>query len=219
MKIRNMEKLRIRLALLTVVISITCFNTGCGPSYENRQSKNEEERKELIPKNQENEKRIIGQIVNKNNAVYFPPENLGDTAFTYDFQEFFKTHSQKSFVFKGYLEDIEQTENGIIVEFFCPIGRFHFITEKGIRFRLTISEDSVKQFLKRERKNPMVLGSRSYIDGPDYYVVAKVKKIERSRIYMFDGTANGEEVEIDSYISKNYLSIGLFIDAVGIPKN
>ena len=58
-----------------------------------------------------------------------------------------------------------------------------------------------------------------YIYKPDYYVVAKVENIESSRIYSFDATANGEEVEIDSDISKSFIATGHFIDAVGIPKN
>jgi len=59
-----------------------------------------------------------------------------------------------------------------------------------------------------------------YIYKPDYYAVAKVENIKSSRIYSFDGTANGEEVEIDSDISKSFIATGHFIDIddVGIPK-
>jgi len=126
-----MKKMRVSFVLLILVISITYFTNGCGPSYGERQTKNEEERKELVQENEEKEKRVISLLANKHNAVYFPPEGLGPTAFTYEFQEFFKIHSQRAFVFKGYLEDIEQTENGIIVEFLCPLGENYFVDKKA----------------------------------------------------------------------------------------
>jgi len=219
MKIEYKKKKTIGLVLLTVVISITLFTTGCGSSYEEGQAKREEEQKELKRKYEEKEKRIIGQLVNKYNAIYFPPENLGTTVFTYELQEFFITHSQKSFAFKGYLEDIEQTKKGIIIEFLCPLGKDYYIHKKAIKIRLTISEDSVKQFFKGKREDPMWHSIRYILYEADYYVVAKVENIESSRIYSFDGTANGEEVEIDSDISKSFIATGHFIDAVGIPKN
>ena len=213
-----MIKMRVSLMLLIMVTSITCFTNGCGSSHGERQTKNEVERKELVRKNEEKEKSVMSQLVNKHNAVYFPPESLGPTAFTYEFQEFFKIHSQRAFVFKGYLEDIEQTENGIIVEFLCPLGENYFVDKKAIRFRLTISEDSVKQFFRREQEDPLRHSLR-YLFSPDYYVVARVKNVKSYRIYRFDGTDNGEEVEIDSDISRSFISSGWFIDAVGISKN
>lgn len=215
MEIEYDEKKTIGLMLLTVIIGITLLTTSCGPSYEERKEK---ERKELVRKSEEKGERVMGEVANKYDAVYFPPKNFVATAFTYELQEFLKAHSQKSLVFKGYLEDIEQTKHGIIVKFLCPLGEDYFISKKAIRFRLTISEDSVKQFLEGKREEPMLYSLR-YIYGPDYYVVAKVEDIESSSMYRFHGTANGEEVEIDSDISKSFISTGQFIAAVAIPKN
>jgi len=208
----------IRLAVFIVIVFLLFFLTGCGPSREERQAKKEAERKELVRKNDEKEKLAIGKIANKHNAIHFPPKNLGSTAFTYKFQEFFKAHSQEPVVFKGYLEDVEQTKNGIIIEFLCPLGENYFINKKALRFRLTISESSVDQFLKEKREDP-ILHSLRYIYGPDYYVVAKIQHIRSYRMYEFDGTANGEEVEIEPAVSPNIVSTGAFIDALAIPKN
>lgn len=211
MKIVYKKKKLIGFVLLIVIISITLFTIGCGPSYDERLAKKKEERKELIRKKKE--KLVIGQLVNKHNVVNFPPKNLGTASFTYEIQEFFNTHSRKSFVFKGYLEDIEQTEKGNIIEFLCPLGEDYFIYKKGIRFRLSISDDSIKQFLKGKREEDPF--SR-YIFDPDYYVLATIENIESSRIYSFDGTAHGEEVED---VSKSIIANGHFINAVRIPKN
>jgi len=99
-----------------------------------------------------------------------------------------------------------------------PTWRKLFCRQKGIRFRLTISEDSVKQFFRKEQEDPLKHSLR-YLYGPDYCVVAGVKNVKSFRIYRFDGTDNGEEVEIDSDISRSFISSGRFIDAVGISKN
>ena len=208
----------ISLSSITIIVCLLFFLTGCGQSYEERQEKKEAERKELIRKNDEKERLAIGQIASKHNAILFPPKNLSATAFTYTYQKNFKAHSRDPIVFKGYLEDIEQTENGIIVEFLCPLEENYFINKKALRFRLTISENSVDQFLKGKRKDPMLHLLR-YLYGPDYYVVAKIEHVRSYRMYEFDGTANGEEVEIESDVSKNIVSTGKFIDALAIPKN
>jgi len=205
----------ISLASITLIV---CSLSGCGPSYEERQEKKEAERKELIRKNEEKEKLAIGQIADKHNAIRFPPKDIDATAFTYTYQRFIKLHSQNPVVFKGYLEDIAQTENGIIVEFLCPLGENYFINKKALRFRLNISEASVDQFLKVKREDPM-LHSLRYLYGPDYYVVAEIEHVRGYRMYEFDGNANGEEVEIESDVSKNIVSTGKFIDALAIPKN
>ncbi len=206
------------LASIALIVCLIFFLSGCGPSYEERWGKKEAERKELIRKNDEKEKLAIGQIADKHNAIRFPPKNIDATAFTYKYQRFFKLHSKNPVVFKGYLEDIAQTENGIIVEFLCPLEKYYFINKNALRFRLNISEDSVGQFLKVKRKNPM-LHSLRYLHRPDYYVVAKVEDVRSYRMYEFDGKANGEEVEIESDVSKNMVSTGKFIDALAIPKN
>ena len=189
MKIKYKKNKPIGLILLTVVISIILFTTGCGPSSKERQTKKEKERKELILKRKEKEKRVISQLATKHNAVYFPPENLDATAFTYELQKFFITHSQKLFIFKGYLEDIEQTKNGIIAEFLCPLGEYYYMTPKTIRFRLTISENSVKQLIKGEREDPMFHSLR-YVYGPYYYVVVKVENIMRMKHWVFSLSFN-----------------------------
>lgn len=208
----------ISLASITLIVCLIFSLSGCGPSYEERQEKKEAERKELIRKNEEKEKLAIGQIADKHNAIRFPPKDIDATAFTYTYQRFFKLHSQNPVVFKGYLEDIAQTENGIIVEFLCPLGENYFINKKALRFRLNISEASVDQFLKVKREDPM-LHSLRYLYGPDYYVVAEIEHVRGYRMYEFDGNANGEEVEIESDVSKNIVSTGKFIDALAIPKN
>ncbi|MFH1675368.1 MAG: hypothetical protein ABIF87_18350 [Pseudomonadota bacterium] len=208
----------ISLSSIALIVCLIFFLSGCGPSYEERQEKKEAERKELIRKNDEKEKHAIGQIANRHNAIRFPPKDIDATAFTYSYQRYFKVHSQDPVVFKGYLEDIEQTKNGIIVEFLCPLGENYFINKNAVRFRLTISEDSVDQFLNVKREDPM-LHSLRYLYGPDYYVVAKIEHVRSYRMYEFDGNANGEEVEIESDVSKKIVSTGKFIDALAIPKN
>ena len=206
------------LIFLAVVLSLTFSVTGCGSSYEERQAKKETERKELIRKEKAKEKREIDQITKKHNAVYFPPEDLDAAAFTYELQKFFNKHSDKPIVFKGYLEDIEEEGSDIIVEFICPLGENYFLHHTAIRFRLTVSESRVKQFLEVKREDPL-LHSLRYFYGPDYFVVARINNLTRSRRNEFDGSANGDEVEINVEVPPSFVSDGQLIEAIIISKD
>ena len=118
-----------------LIITALMLMLGCGSSNEEQQKASEDKIEE-----------VFSQISKKYNAVYFPPENFGDYPFTYEIQEFFKTHAQNIFIFKAYLEDIEQTEKGTIIEFLCPLGGEDYwgeSNENAIRFRLSISDDSI----------------------------------------------------------------------------
>ncbi len=134
-------------SILAIVISFAILCTGCRTSHKERQTQKEAERKEKTRKKQEKEKRKDAEIVARFNAVYFPPQNIGSTSFTYEIQKFFEMHSENNIVFKGYLEDIEATGNNIFVEFVCPIGEDYFLTKMAIRFRLSVPESKLSKLL------------------------------------------------------------------------
>lgn len=214
-KISSSLNLRL-IAIACIAFTLMC----CGPSAEERHAKYEQEQSDLARKMQEKEKRAIEQITNKYNAVYFQPKDLGSYPYTYEIQMFFKKYKNMPILFKGYLEDIEETERGPVVEFLCPMGEFYMYSsdKKGIRFRLAISENDLKQFLKGKRPETWMISQRYWFE-PDYFVVAKIDKIKGFRMYWFDGTAHEEEVEIDSNLSVNVLSTGMFIGAVNATIN
>lgn len=201
--------------ILAILLILVLLGTGCGPPYEERMEQQESERKEQEWKNKEEEKRKIDEVASKYNAVYFPPQNISATSFTYELEKFFKSHSGNPIVFRGYLEDIEETENNIFVEFICPLGKNKFLAKTAIRLRLTVPESKVVQFLEGERADSMLRLLR-YIQGPDYFIVAKIINIQRVRKYEFYGSAYGEEVEIETMVSKSYVSTGQLIEAVAI---
>lgn len=212
------RKLRyLKQSILAMFLGIVILITGCRPSYEERQAQKEAERKEQEQKKQEEEKRKIGEIEGRFNAIYFPPQNIVATSFTYEIQKFFEEHSDDTIVFQGYLEDIEATENNTFVEILCPIGENYFLTKMAIRFRLTVPESKVGQFLEAEITDPM-LRSLRFIYGPDYFITSRIIKIQRVRKYEFDGTANGDEVEIETEVSRGIVAIGKLIEAIAIPK-
>ena len=171
----------------------------------------------LKPAEAEKKQRMIAEVERRFNAVYFPPQEIKATSFTYEIQKFFKAHAEDTIVFKGYLEDIEASENNIIVELVCPIGEFYFFTKMAIRFRLTVLKNNVGEFLEAKRSDPM-LPSLRYFDEPDYFVIAKIMNIQRVRKYEFDGSANGEEVEIEAKVSRGLVATGQLIKAIAIPK-
>jgi len=202
-------------------IILLCFAfsvTGCGPSYEELQAKKEAERKEFMRKKEAEAKILCDLISEKHNAISFPPDGLGAAAFTYELQRVLFADAERAVLFKGYLEDVEKTERGTVVEFLCPLGEDIYLNETGIRFRLTADEDKIKQFLAVTREDPMFHLLR-YFNKPDYLVVAKMAGLKRSRRYEFNGSANGDEVEINVRISPSFVSTGELVEAIRIPND
>jgi len=204
----------ISAALFSAVLSATT----CGPSWEERQAEKEAERKELIRKEEAKLKRIFDQLSERHNAIYFPPKNLQTTAYTYELQKFFENYADRAILFKGYLQDIERTDRGIVVEFICPLGENFFIDKIAVRFKLAVSDVQVKQFVEGRREK-LVLRSLRYFYGPDYFVAARISDLRRTRRYEFGGSTHGEEVEINVEMPSSFASTGVLVEAVRIAKD
>jgi hypothetical protein len=201
---------------LVILFSLMVSATSCGPT---REAKEEVERKELIRKKEAKLKMISDQVSEKHNAIYFPPKNLQTNPYTYELQKFFENYADRNILFKGYLEDIEKTEQGIVIEFLCPLGEEFYINKAALRFRLTATEENIKQFLEVKRDDSLFLSLR-YFSDPDYFVVAKIAKLMRTRRYEFGSSGKeGEEVEINVEIPSSFVSTGVLIEAVRIPKD
>lgn len=206
------------MIILVILFCLALPATSCGPSWDERQAKKEAERKEVILKEEAKLKRISDQVSEKHNSIYFPPKNLQTTAFTYELQKFFENYPDRAILFKGYLEDIERTDRGIVVEFVCPLGENFFINKTAVRFKLAISDAQVKQLFEGKREE-LVLHSLRYYYEPDYFVVAKIAELRRTRRYEFGGSTRGEEVEINVETPCSFVSTGVLIEAVSIPKD
>ena len=190
-----------RKQLIGIIQYITIFLfvfsvTGCGPSNEERQKIEKEEKLNFLS----------AQISKKHNTIYFPAKNIGPKSFTYELQSFFFTHTKKSILFKGYLEDIEVTDHGLIVKFLCPLGDFFFIDGASVRFRLTATENMVEKLLAIEREDPMF----RYLGEPNFLVVVKIEEVKRIRQHEFDGSTQGDEIPL------KFLSVGKLIEAVHV---
>ena len=194
------------LILLTII--------GCDKfSFNKQQEENNKEELALEAK----EKELINQTSQKFNAVYFPSDDFNSNCFTYEIQDFFLNRSDSIFIFKGFLEDIVQTDNGKIIEFHCPLSEINFFEQNYIRFRLSIADNLINQFSSNKEDDLMFQFFR-LLNGPDYLIIATIKEIISSRIYRFEGFPEGEEVKIEMSKTKGIISTGKFIDFVKIPK-
>ena len=65
-----------------------------------------------------------------------------------------------------------------------------------------------------------MLHSRRYSYRPEYFVVAKIADLRKTRSYEeFGASISGEEVEINIEIPSILVSTGVLIEAVRIPKD
>jgi len=201
----NVKKIYSFFGLLIMFIFLLVI--GCGESQYNKQVKEKEQ------ENFMQIEELRNQIIQKYNAVYFPPDNIDANSFTYEIQNFFNKQTQKLFAFEGYLEDIEQANDKIIIEFLCPIGKSSVIDIEFIRFRLSITRDLIQQF-HSNNVDDFSMPFLHYLHDPDYLIIASIDDVRNSRIYTFNGYDIGEEIKIDIDKSKRIVSIGTFIDAV-----
>lgn len=212
-----------RLANRSVIVQIllvaTCsyLISGCGPSYEEKENK----RKKELQNQQQQERTFIDEISRKYDAMLFPPTDTKDNQFTYELQRILKETASNPILFRGYLEDIEEVGNDVIVEFSSSItGGIADLTGSSIvLFRLKASLAQTEVLIGDMRPDPLMKELR-FLGEPDYLVVAKIQSITRARRYEFRGYSYGEEdVEIDVETPPRFVSAGELIDIIRFPKH
>jgi hypothetical protein len=201
-----------RASILLILVCFAFSSTGCGSSHEQRQAKERADSRDIIRKKDARVEIVSAQMSEKHNALIFPPDDLPPSAFTYELQRFFSVNEGKTVLFKGYLEDIEQTGRDVDVEFLCPLAENLYLDGTAIRFRLAVADENVKPFLAAKRGKPEFRSLR-YLHKPNWIIVAKIVELKRSRRYEYHGHARGDEVEIDIETPPSFVSIGILIDA------
>ena len=202
---KNINKIHVLFWLL--MISILSIIISCSDTQNDNQVKDKEQESFLQIEEAKN------QLIQKYNAVYFPPDSIDASSFTYEIQNFFEKQSQELFAFEGFLEDIEQVNDEVVIEFLCPIGEHSVIELEFIRLRLSITIDHIQQFHSNTADDYSMKFLR-YFDTPDYLIIASIDDVRKSQIFTFDGYNVGEEIKIDVDKSKRIVSVGTFIDAV-----
>lgn len=181
-------------AIFTAFFSLVMVLAGCGPSQDEQLAQKEAGKKDHLQEEKQEKQYQIAEVEREFNAIYFPPPEINASSFTYEIQKFFEVHKEDNIVFEGHLEDIETSENNILVEFVYPIGSLFFSTNIAVRFRLTATESNISKLLEAKRRNTMFsLNHRYYIEGPDFLVIAEINDIQRVRMYEFGGSTNGRE--------------------------
>lgn len=204
-------------AQILLVATCSYLISGCGPSYEEK----EKQRKDELQKQQQQERTFIEDISRKYDAMLFPPADVKDNLFTYELQRILKGNTGRPILFRGYLEDIEEVGNGVIVEFSSSInGGIGDITGSSIvLFRLEASPAQTEVLIGETRTDPLMRQLRFLLE-PDYLVVAKIQNMARARRYEFRGYSYGEEdVEIEVETPPTFVSAGELIDIIRFPKH
>ena len=185
---------------------------SCGPTDE-----------EILKENEDIHEAKLSQMLREITIAYgpsvvFPPKDTR-MIFTLELQRFFSDNDDKNIVFKGYLEDIEQTLNGLVISFRCPLNSEPFLDPTALEIRLKTNEPHVNKVLSNYDPEKISRLIRLYSD-PDYYVVAKVRDIRKTRMYSFSGASYTEEdvdIEIETY--PKFIADGILIDTVAYPNS
>lgn len=191
------------LAVYTIVFLLLIhILTGCDLSYRERQAKQNAE----YEANLEEEKRIEASIIqtfnDKHNPVRFPDASISGHVFTYNIQEFFKNNSNRLVLFKGFVEDVEGTDNGLVIKFSVIFGSYGIgggsddwldwydgrIYNPGVvTFRLSSNQAQAKEIINN---SPDQFGDDHWnhlLTDPNYYVVCKVNDVKTISNYELKG--------------------------------
>lgn len=211
---------RFNFCLFFIILCAVIVFCGCS-TPEERQAKEAKVFSKKLHKAQKKERQIISKIADKFNASIFPPSTINKAPYTYDLQKILKEHAGKSFIFKAYIRDIEQTDRGLVAEFLCPVsGNLSNYDGLIIIMKLEINKEAANKYILEKRKAVFLRSLRCLsFDQPDYLVVAKVREIVSLR--MFKHNCSGAEGGIQEYydIVNNFLlASGQFIEAVPFPK-
>jgi len=157
--------------------------------------------------------RHLASACRPHTAIEFPPQSLKGPVYTYELQRFFKEHAENLILFRGYLEDIEETAKELTVEF----TNFSTATAFGqptIAFRLKTTPAQVEKLLDREPIDPIL---RFFRRGASDLVVARIEDLKKVRRYEFGGRSHGAheyDVELDIETPPKFVATGELIDII-----
>jgi len=168
--------------LFVILIGSFILSTSC-------ESKIEKERKnklrEIEQKMRQEEKRIkpiVMALINRYSPILFPPKNLGqEKIFTYSLQRILITKDEKPILFFGVLNDVTKTGEDFFVHFSSNLS-----AKRRIRFHLKCKYEDVKSLIENPPKY-----------GTNFFVVSKIKNVEKIVNYTVEGLKGSEGVELE----------------------
>jgi len=204
---------RIRYIAILAFCMATLY--GCGQSYDERQKIEEEKRNGQLKKNKEQKQESIAQIESSHQAKYFPPTSINESSYTYEIQTILNDKNNNPVVFRGIIDDIEQNEGAIFVNFISPLGERFITSHRSVLFRLRVPKEKLNILLSGDRASAMMRSLKSFYNEK-YYIVANINDVRSMRHYEFDGTSHGTEIDFSVDLDYSILSEGQLIDVYPI---
>ena len=188
------------------------FSAGCDESSQERRSKQETERKERIAQQKEIISMEIAALEKRYDAIYFPPKQINASSYTYEIQDFFASTSSKPHIFPAFIEDIVRTPTKLLGEFTVVFGDI-FLRPQNIRLRLVVPENKVRQLLEA-KPGDSIFSFIRYYGKSDFWIIANVTEVQKLRRLEFEGSAQGDEIEIEQSEAKGLIFSGQLIEAI-----
>jgi hypothetical protein len=206
-------------SLFVVLLTVFClWVVSCGPSHEETEAQRQAVRAATRHNEEQVESELLKQIAAKFDPVFFPEKGVAGQVFTYELQRFFQMYMGQVILFKGYIEDVEETAHGFLVEFACPLGRDVLDDKSIVSFHLKADRKQAEVLLHKPRSSFFYRKIR-FFGKPDYFVVSKINHISRVCRYEFRGAARGEEeIELSVETPPRFVALGELIEAISPPK-
>jgi hypothetical protein len=201
--------------MFCLLLAGTSFLSSCGPTHEERRAAEEAKRIQKQSEIGKKEAELLSRLESRHGKLRVFAGMIRAEVFTYELQQFFNENRDTNILFKGQLDDIENTDGGVIAEFSSVLGEDPSISSIVIIFRLKVKEEQIPDLLQSERVEKYLQSLRFFLE-PTYTVVAKIDSISRLRRYEFESRGTKEEpsAEIDVDVPLRFLARGSLLEAV-----
>jgi hypothetical protein len=154
----------------------------------------------------------LARLRAQHGAVDFPGSRLSAQPLTYDIQQFFAELAGKPVIFEAYIEDVEHTRDGILVEFTRIIRPSMIEDGVTVSFRLTGTHNQisiVRTQMEAQTETSRFLNSIRLLSPGDSVVVATIGNVRKVRRYEVHGTPiSEEEVDLSANMPRQVIAEG-----------
>jgi len=180
--------------IIVFIISLNCLNC------------NDNKREDRVSIENDQIDSIIKSIVNINTGK-FPPADNSVTTFTINYQNYIKKYRKGAIIFKGFLEDIEESNDTTFAYFKCYTSD-HILDDGTISFKLSISPHHLVELLKKDMSSSITISLQRW-NKPDFYVLANIDDFKSIQTSFLEGYIDeNKNISVESNLIRHSVGFG-----------
>lgn len=206
------------LGAVAAVVAASLSVSGCGPSYEEKEAQRRAAQELAHAERDRARQERLGQVGARFNAIGFPGTELSENVYTIELQRALRRHQGRPFVLEAFVEDIEETPRGSVVEFTRPLGDSLIGDRSALVFRVEARAEHVDKILAAPRPDILSRTLR-FLREADCIIVVKINSVRSARPFKTaDWPSEKGDTGIVSKDSPRFVAEGELLDVVLLEK-